>query len=551
MQTGPVKHVLVLFVVALWMASPSHGAEPDESGILQIDPRLIAEAAEVWSVIATDENAVWPGWNAAETPILFYQPGKQDVLINHPSPPKGFVPYKGSVPFPGGKIHLRTGRTLIDWDGQNTSRSVGGRETLVVADTLSNLRMRLAALMDDPRPAGEKLPRHDYSPLMEEPYGQMAMIAHEAFHVFQKSAAPGKGGNELALMEYPVLSAFNNTGFALEGAALRDSIAAETAEACRDAAVRWLAIRLNRRTELAETAVQYEDGIEFLEGLAKYVEYRLSEAIEGRTPGEAMKWVQGFRGFGDLGFFRERLVDQMVKQMRGEVNVNNDPYGTAPLRMRLYFSGMGVGVLLDRLSPGWKTRIMEPETTLTELLRQAVKPTFEELEMKLDAALSGDGYEALLESKEDLERKGRVEVSKMVDGIRAGEGTLCVIDYSALGEPTVAMAFTPFGITAVDESRTIYRMIPVSARLGQGYSFEQKDAFPLLHDREKKRFLFRLPQDLSSQSLADILEAEPDEGSIMTRSRCDLDLPGVHLKARRASFEWSEGRICVRFQRPR
>lgn len=551
MRSGLVTYILLSVVAFSWTGDSLAVTGVEESTVLHVDPRLIAEAAEVWSVIATDDNAVWPGWNAAETPILFYLPGKQDLLINHPRPPDGFVPYTGAVPFPGGKIDICSGRTMIDWDGQNTSRKIGGVDTLVVADTLSNLRMRLVALMDDPRPGSEKLPRHDYSPLTEEPYGQLAMIAHEAFHVFQRKAAPGKGGDELALLEYPVLSASNNVGFALEGAALREAIGADTREACREAAVRWLAVRLNRRTDVPESAVKYEDGIEFIEGLAKYVEYRLSRVIEGRTPGEAMKWIQGFRGYGDLGFFRERLLDEMVKQMRGEVNVNNDPHGTAPLRMRLYFSGMAAAVLLDRLSPGWKARITEPGATLTGLVRQAVDPSFEEMEKKLDEALSGDGYDVLLQAKEQLEQEGRSAVAKMVDGILDGSGTLLVIDYAALGDPAVAMAFTPFGIVSVDEHRTIYRMIPVKARMGQGYTFEQTDAIPLLQDREKKRFLFRLPEAVPRRTLADLLEVEPDGISGVSRSRCDLALPGVRLKAARASFDWSEEEIVVSFLRPR
>ncbi len=39
---------------------------------LQVDPVLLGEAAEVWSVIASANNPVWPGWNAASTPLLFY-----------------------------------------------------------------------------------------------------------------------------------------------------------------------------------------------------------------------------------------------------------------------------------------------------------------------------------------------------------------------------------------------------------------------------------------------------------------------------------------------
>ena len=93
---------------------------------LLIDPRLIAEAAEVWSCIASADNEVWPGWDASDTPLLFYLPGRQDVLINHPRPPADFSPYNGPVHFPGGDIHVRTGRTLFDFDGQNTSTSIKG-----------------------------------------------------------------------------------------------------------------------------------------------------------------------------------------------------------------------------------------------------------------------------------------------------------------------------------------------------------------------------------------------------------------------------------------
>ena len=75
---------------------------------LRIDPLLIAEAAEVWTLIAAPENPIWPGWNASDTPLLFYLPGEQDVLINHPRPPAGFMPYTGTVPRPSiGTVRTR------------------------------------------------------------------------------------------------------------------------------------------------------------------------------------------------------------------------------------------------------------------------------------------------------------------------------------------------------------------------------------------------------------------------------------------------------------
>src|SRR5690242_21099247 len=93
---------------------------------LVIDPLLITEAEEIWSVIGRPNNPVWPGWDARKTPILIYFPGKQDVLINHPKPPAGFTAYSGPLRTPLGPIYVRNGQTIKEFDGQNTSTDVNG-----------------------------------------------------------------------------------------------------------------------------------------------------------------------------------------------------------------------------------------------------------------------------------------------------------------------------------------------------------------------------------------------------------------------------------------
>ena len=119
------------------------------SPVLRVDPLLIAEAVEVWNVVASPSNPIWPGWDASKTPLLFYLPGQQDVLINHPRPPAGFVPYAGPLGLPGARVVVKNGPTLIEADGQNTTKDVAGVQTLVVADTLSNLRNRVSGLLLD------------------------------------------------------------------------------------------------------------------------------------------------------------------------------------------------------------------------------------------------------------------------------------------------------------------------------------------------------------------------------------------------------------------
>jgi len=93
-------------------------ADPSSSAVvLRVDPLLIAEAGEVWKIVASPKNPIWSGWNATGTPLLFYLPGEQDVLINHPHPPQGFIPYDGPPPFAGARLAVKNGPTLIDSDG--------------------------------------------------------------------------------------------------------------------------------------------------------------------------------------------------------------------------------------------------------------------------------------------------------------------------------------------------------------------------------------------------------------------------------------------------
>jgi hypothetical protein len=510
---------------------------------LQVDPLLIAEAGEVWGLIASPKNPVWPGWDASSTPVLFYLPGEQDVLMNHPHPPKGFVPYEGQVQFPGGRIFVKNGPTLIGIDGQNTSTDVEGVRTLVVADTLSNLRNNVSSLVQDPRPAADKIQTLRFSDLATDPYDQLAMVVHEAFHVFQDKQAPDKGANEMLLLYYPVLSVQNNVGFAQEGSALAEALRARDTAAFRSAAMRWLALRKDRRSILPQKAVEYEDGTEFTEGLAKYTEYRLFQVLEGRHPGPAMSWAQGFGGYADLAPQREELIEKVIQNMSGAVRVNNDPYGTAPLRMRLYYSGMAAAVMLDRLDPAWKSRIFSPDVSLTSLVEEALKPSQAELDQALKEARGEAVYASLVENKTKLAQEGKARAEAAVKEIEGGPGVGLIVDYSQLSSPKLAMAFTPFGITVVDGERTIFTQVPVKVAFGQAGEVAQKVPTPLLRDTGRKLVQFRLPQSATRAEVEKALGAAQTGGG--TAANLSLDLPGATVKAAKAQVKWIGGDLII------
>jgi hypothetical protein len=503
---------------------------------LRIDPRMIIEATEVWGLIASDSNPVWPGWNASDTPLLFYLPGEQDVLINHPSPPEGFVPYAGPVRFPGGAIMVRNGPTLLEWDGQNTSLEIEGVSTLVVADPLSNLRLQVLGLLGAPTSAQDQPPEIAYSQLTSDPYDQMAMMVHEAFHVFQDRVAPEKLADEMLLLRYPVLSADNNVGFAQEGAALAAALEAVDDGAFREAVVRWLALRTDRRSKLSAEAVDYEDRTEFSEGLAKYTEYRLYEVLESRTPAPQMWWVQGFGGYDDLSACRSRLITEMTLHMRGEASVNNDPYGTAPLRMRLYYSGMAIAAILDRISADWKQQILLPEVSLTTLAAEKVDASAAELSRAAAESRQGGDYQALVAAKTQLARDGQAQIDTDLAAIESGDGTGICIDYSALESPDVRLAFTPFGIRVVDDARTIYAQVPIQVLFADGSQIAQSEPMPLLQDKKERLIRFRLTAAVPAGEAERSAGVASFAGQELTEFA--IELPGVALNVARAAVRW-------------
>jgi hypothetical protein len=535
----------LLVAASLLSASPAcaqAAAEKAQPATLRVDPLLLAEAHEVWGLISSPGNPIWPGWDASGTPLLLYLPGQQDVLINHPHPPDGFVPYEGPVQFPGWRILVKNGPTLIELDGQNTSKEVEGIQTLVVADPLSSLRANVSSLLQDARPAADKVRSLGLFNLATDPYGQLATVVHEGFHVYQDKVAPDKGAEDMLLLYYPVLSAQNNVGFALEGTALNQALHAANPAALRHAAVRWLAVRRDRRASLPPKAAEYEDGVEFTEGLAKYTEYRLFQVLEGRQPGPAILWAQGFNGYASLAPQRQQLVERMVQNMSGVINVNNDPYGTAPLRMRLYYSGMAEGVMLDQLSPNWKSRIFAADVSLTSLLEEALEPTPAELDRALQEAKTDPAYDSLVQSKTKLAQEGHARADALVKEIEAGPGIGLIVDYSQLSSPKLSMGFTPFGITLIDNDRTVFSQTPIQVVFGKQGEVAQKVTVPLLRDTGRRLVRFRLP---SSATRGDVEKAL---GSSQTGSPVNdlvLDLPGATVKAAEAQVSWKGNDLVV------
>ena len=265
--------------------------------------------------------------------------------------------------------------------------------------------------------------------------------------------------------------------------------------------------------------------------------------LEGLKPDAGLRTLQGFHGFDDLAPQRAGLVQQMQKNLRGEVNVNNDPYGTAPLRFRLYYSGMAIGVLLDRFAPAWKHDVVASDTSLTALLRNALRATPAELKASLAAAQGDTALGRLRVVKTQLAAEGEARLARKIATIESGPGTRLVVDYSALGTKGVGLAFSPFGVTRVDSTRTLFEQVPISVSFPDESELKQSFALPLLRDTHLGQVSCRLARAVTRAEVERLLGApvkkKPEPRAVK------LALPDVSLDCKRALVAVDAGTIRV------
>jgi hypothetical protein len=235
---------------------------------------------------------LWPGFEPQKIPVEIYD-GKQTWLFRHPHPPQPFTEseHKG-VFVVNGRDASVTANTNID---------VGGTPT-----------------------AGVLLPKNT------SVRDGAALIAHEAFHVYQHEHYPKWTANEADLFTYPVDDAGLLQRRFMETEALRRALIApdKTEAAC------WIAealrVRNSRFAGMAPASVTYERNSELNEGLANY--------IQVKAAGETASFT-----LPSSGFYPEAV------------------------RQRAYQIGTAWALLLDRMTPGWQ-REMATAKSLDELM---------------------------------------------------------------------------------------------------------------------------------------------------------------------------------------
>jgi len=513
MKRFPI-YAFVSTLMVLMQSIPSILAQT--SSDLRIDPLMMVSLKECRHITKSLGNELFRGWDFEKTPVLFYRPNVQELLINYPHRPAGFSVYTGFTPLESDTIYVRNDTTAISYDDQNTSTEIENVRTLVVADPFSSLRNQLQDMFG--RPDDFKSLWLQNWQFIPDPYYQLQVILHEAFHVYQDKMAPGKDANEEVVAQYPLLDPENNALYVLEGNILKDALLSNELKSTLELVRKFVAVRSFRQSRLDSSWVEYENLNEFKEGLAKYVEYKFMQLGQGIEPSKEMWYHQGFNGYRSV---LQKKFQKEMENMVSIVAVSDDrfgnKFGSGPLRFRLYDLGACEALLLDMVMPLWKDRIFAPKAYLTDLLKEAVALTPDESDSYLARAKAEYKYDEAYRIKAGFEKEGKRKIDEKVASILKTDKILVRISYGNLTEKVRVGRYTPFGVTQVSRQLAIYEMVPVLILFKKGVILDFKQSIPVLVDQEKQQIVFSVSTPPS--------KLVPDENSKLDVAEFSMTAP--------------------------
>lgn len=482
-------NLAIITALSLFLTSQTHSQSE-----LKIDPMMFVSLKECRNITKNLGAKLYSGWQFDKTPVLFYRPGVQEVLINFPHQPKGYQILNGFNLLDKETVYFRNTETIFDQDDQNTTTQIEGIEVLVVADTFSRMRNQLQFIANstDAKLKDEWFKEWNFIP---SPYDEIQIILHESFHVYQNTKAPNKNADEGTIARYPVLNTFNNTLYVLEGYIIKDSLLATDKNLRLEKIKEFVAVRTFRQARLEKDLVEYENLNEFKEGLAKYVEYKFLQDGKNINPINEMWYRNGFRGYkGELSKLFEKVVQNMVKIIAVEDDRFGNKYGSGPLRFKLYDLGAAQALMLEEVMPNWKEKIFADKVYLTDLLKQAVNLSPKELEKYYQIAKTEYKYEQAFQNKSKFEAEGKQKIQEKLDAILKTKNTLIKIHYGKITDE-LAIGYTPFGVTSISKTSAIYEMVPIGIRFKKGVGLQMKQAIPVLIDKDAKTLTFAISTD--------------------------------------------------------
>jgi hypothetical protein len=328
-----------------------------------LDKTRLAEALHLKSSLGED---IWPGLGAADIPILLWNQDYAFLTCFEKTcfekKPDGWEQVLGDN-FKGQVYYRQPAVDTTNFAVRVGETWVASMGTKLEADLF--VREMIQELL--PPPIEQIFP---YRVLIQPSEVQISAVLHEAFHVYQAQVAPARF--EDAEMAYPDGDRYwaadegMHEAWKTEIDWLEQALEADSDSQAAALAAQFLDQREARRREnsLSPELVAYEQRLEWLEGLAKYVElesWRLAAETSGFEPLRSMAEDPDFKAYVTF----DGRWSQEISQMKRQASREGDT--------RFYYTGMAQAKVLDRLLPDWKERILLEGYWLEDLLREAIQ----------------------------------------------------------------------------------------------------------------------------------------------------------------------------------
>jgi hypothetical protein len=345
------------------------------------DKRYLTEALHLRGELG---DTLWPGWGQEDIPMILYNEDYA-FLIDYPNPPSGWVKVPGNDTQGGpweavpndtfeGQVYYRqrlanptvTPQAFVVSIGDRWVSSMPSREWMEIQlgnDFKENMPPILQPLFP------YRLSARLFLSVTGSVDWYICGLLHESFHAYEGLRVPGRIAAAENLFNqnqgrYPWDNEAFSGDWETELNLLVDAVQAESDEEAIEL-VRQFSIQRQKRRAAANLdidLINLERQKEWEEGLAKYTElaiWRLAATSENYLPLPSLSGDPDFQNYTN---FNQRW-SQEIDQIRRMASDQGDT--------RFYYSGLAQAALLDRLAPEWKTKIMNDDVFLEDLLREA------------------------------------------------------------------------------------------------------------------------------------------------------------------------------------
>lgn len=290
---GKLFQIGLLFCVG-WFFEGMAAIHSTELGCTKKQKAEISEAVDLTKLNSEDKSQlvefyrvkkqigsqVWPNFDKAEIPLILYNE-QYEFLIDFPDPPSPWITV-GNDSF--------YGETYFRRKSQN-SRAFAvpiGNLWAGSLNTIGSMNRSMKEKIQENLPAEKITPA--FLKMMEITPGQhVIVLLHEAFHAFQAMEARPRFKKANAVYSSEKLYPFENENLRkdwnTEGVLLVQALREKDKREKNGLVRKFLDVRKIRRStvSLSPELISFEQELEWLEGLAKYVEIRFAEVCYSNT----------------------------------------------------------------------------------------------------------------------------------------------------------------------------------------------------------------------------------------------------------------------------